>query len=266
MRDLSRHMSNPGEDHWKAMKRAVGFVKGMKLKGIKMSKPVELRMATLCDSDHAKDPVTRKSVGGDLHTLGGCLTAFSSRGQKTVSLSSTESEYKKMSEASKEMKFQHMLLREIASVELPGVLLEDNNGAIFLVKNKQVGMRTKHIDIQYHFVREFCNENSDGIVECHVEKIGTEENTSDICTKNTDVKTFKYHGKEIDEGFPNLKKKVFGPGGMTDGLSQKLFGGLVRAIFSSVTIQILVRRPFLEMLRSSNTTKTYWSIGAPGTT
>ena len=98
VRDLSRHMSNPGEDHWKAMKRAVGFVKGMKLKGIKMSKPVELRMATLCDSDHAKDPVTRKSVGGDLHTLGGCLTAFSSRGQKTVSLSSTESEYKKMYE------------------------------------------------------------------------------------------------------------------------------------------------------------------------
>ena len=135
------------------MKRAVGFVKGMKLKGIKMSKPVELRMATLCDSDHAKDPVTRKSVGGDLHTLGGCLTAFSSRGQKTVSLSSTESEYKKMCEASKEMKFQHMLLREIASVELPGVLLEDNNGATFLVKNKQVGMRTKHIDIEYHIVR-----------------------------------------------------------------------------------------------------------------
>ena len=99
-----------------------------------------------------------------------------------------------------------------------------------------------------------------------MEKIGTEENTSDICTKNTDVKTFKYHGKEIDEGFPNLKKKVFGPGGTIDGLSQKLFGGLVRAIFSSVTIQILVRRPFLEMLRSSNTTKTYWSIGAPGTT
>ena len=51
------------------------------------------------------------------------------------------------------MKFQHILLREIASVELPGVLFEDNNGATFLVKNKQVGMRTKHIDIEYHIVR-----------------------------------------------------------------------------------------------------------------
>ena len=206
------------------MKRVIGFVKNLKLKGIKMTKPVELRMASLTDSDHGKDPITRKSVGGELHTLGGCLTDFGSRGQKSVSLSSTESEYKSLCSASKEVKFQQILLEEIASVELPGILMEDNTGAIFLVKNKQVGMRTKHIDIQYHFVREFCNKNIDGIVQCHVEKVETGENTSDICTKNTDVKTFKYHEQEIDEGFPKLKKKVFGPGGTKDRLAQKRFG------------------------------------------
>ena len=42
---------------------------------------------------------------------------------------------------------------------------------------KPIELRTKHIDIQYHFVREFCNKNIDGIVQCHVEKVETEENT-----------------------------------------------------------------------------------------
>ena len=78
---------------------------------------------------------------------------------------------------------------------MPGIIFEDNNGAIILVRNKQVTMTTKHIDVRYHFVREFCNRNSDGIVQGHVEKVPTDENTADICTKNTDVKTFIYHEK-----------------------------------------------------------------------
>jgi len=114
------------------------------------------------------------------------------------------------------MKFQQMLLEEIASVKLPGIIFEDNNGAKFLVRNKQVTMRTKHIDVRYHFVREFCNRNLDVVVQGHVEKVLTDENTADICTKNTDVKTFEYHEKEIDEGFPILKKKVFGAGGIAE--------------------------------------------------
>lgn len=54
-----------------------------------------------------------------------------------------------------------------------------------------------------------------------------EDNTADICTKNTDVKTFKYHEKEIDGGFPLLKKKVFGKGGIVETLKQNLFGGML---------------------------------------
>ena len=88
-----------------------------------------------------------------------------------------------LSNAAKEMKFEQMLVEEIASVKLPGIIFEDNSGVIFLVRNKQVTMRTKHIDVRYHFVREFCNGNSDCVVQGHVEKIRTEDNTADICTK-----------------------------------------------------------------------------------
>ena len=134
VRDLSRHLENPGESHWMAMKRVVGYMKGQTKKGLLLTKPVELRMVALADADYAKDPVERKSVGGDIHTLGGCITSFSSRGEKSVSLSSTESEYKMLSNAAKEMKFEQMLLEEIASVKLPGIIFEDNSGAIYLVR------------------------------------------------------------------------------------------------------------------------------------
>jgi len=90
VRDLARHMSNPGDSHWKALGRLIGYMKGIKLKGLRMKKPHSLRNGSLCDSDFAKDPITRKSVGGEIHTLVGCITAFSSRGEKSISKSTAE--------------------------------------------------------------------------------------------------------------------------------------------------------------------------------
>ena len=226
VRYLARHMSNPGDPHWKALGRLVGFMKGMKIKGVILRKPVDLRTVSLVDSDFAKDPVTRKSIGGKLHTLGGCITAFSSRGEKSISNSTAESEYKSLSSGGREMKFQQILLEEIAFVKTPGILFEDNEGCEFLVENKQVSSRTKHIDIAMHTIREFCSENLEGITRGAVVRISSKENTSDICTKNTDIATFKHHEEEIDNGFLRLRQKVF-DSGLADKLeNQKLLGGM----------------------------------------
>jgi hypothetical protein len=51
--------------------------------------------------------------------------------------------------------FLTMLLQKCRiEVKLPGVLLEDNTGAIFLTKNQQVGVHPKHIDVRWHWIRE----------------------------------------------------------------------------------------------------------------
>ena len=127
------------------------------------------------------------------------------------------------------MKFQQMLLEEIAYVITPGILGEDNEGCEFLVKNKQVSSRTKHIDIAMHSIREFCSINEDGIIRGKVMRVSSEENTSDICTKNVDVATFKYHEEEIDNGFSRLRQKVFGENGYLaeNDHDQKLLGGML---------------------------------------
>ena len=71
--------------------------------------------------------------------------------------------------------------------------------------------------------------NDDGITRGKVMRVSSEENTSDICTKNVDVATFKYHAEEIDNGFPRLRQKVFGKDGFiqSDDHDQKLLGGML---------------------------------------
>ena len=51
----------------------------------------------------------------------------------------------------KEVKFVSMLFEEMTEVQIISVMYEYNQGLIFLVKNRQVVMCTKHIDIHHHF-------------------------------------------------------------------------------------------------------------------
>jgi len=59
---------------------------------------------------------TELGAPGELHTVGGCLTAFSSKGEKSISNSTAEAEYKSLSNGGREAKFQQMLLEEIAYI------------------------------------------------------------------------------------------------------------------------------------------------------
>ena len=54
----------------------------------------------------------------------------------------------------KEVKCVNMFLGEITKVEKPSVIYEDNQGAIFLAKNRQVSICTIHIYIHNRFMRD----------------------------------------------------------------------------------------------------------------
>ena len=77
-----------------------------------------------------------------------------------------------------------------------------------------------------HSIREFCSENVEGITCGAVMRVSLEENTLDICTKNTNVATFKYHETEIDNGFPRLRQKVFDSKEIDKFENQRLLGGM----------------------------------------
>ena len=78
----------------------------------------------------------------------------------------------------------------------PAIIYEDNTGAIFfLVKNQQVGPRTKHIDMRHHHIRQ---QVADGMLD--VRFIKSEQNISDTMTKNCPEKIFQRHCQNLLNG------------------------------------------------------------------
>ena len=112
----------------------------------------------LYDSNCATDKETRKSVSALVDTLWGTLITCFSKTQRTVTLSSTEAEYAAMSACTLDVKFISMLLGEKTEVEYPSDIYEDNQGAMFQAKNRQVGIRTKHIDICHQFLQDMVED------------------------------------------------------------------------------------------------------------
>jgi hypothetical protein len=198
-RELAQHLSNPGEEHWKALERMVGYIKAKHYEGLIYRKPKELRAISFVDSDYAKNTDDRKSISSGLHTLGGTLVNWESKTQHVVTLSSTEAEYISLAKGACENKFITMLLDEAmrypTEERFVGRVYEDNLGAIYLVKNQHVGARTKHIDVRAHFIREL-----EDLEYLTVQFVRSEENSADILNKNCPEKLHTKHASMIRNG------------------------------------------------------------------
>ena len=91
----------------------------------------------------------------------------------------------------KEIVFISQLLHHLRiDVESPVKVHVDNIGAIFLAENQITSDRTKHVDICYHFIRQYIQE---GTVK--LEFVKSRENDADLFTKNVNGETFEEHRK-----------------------------------------------------------------------
>ena len=104
---------------------------------------------------------TRRSTSGYVFMLGGAAVSWSSKRQATVAMSSCEAEYLAASHAAKESVWATGLLREFGFNESKPVrIFSDSQSTIKLVKNSVFHLRTKHIDIHTHFIRELVENRS----------------------------------------------------------------------------------------------------------
>ena len=141
------------------------------------------------NSDFAGDIDGRKSISGYVIYLQGCPILWRSKGQKSVSLLSTEAEYMAVSEITTEILFIKSMLEFLGvKVELPIEVNVDNIGAIYLSKSATSSNQTRHIDTRYHFVREYI-EN--GILK--IVFVKSEDNNADIMTKNLCICLYDKH-------------------------------------------------------------------------
>ena len=93
VRELSSYLSCPGEEHWDGVSRVIGFLSSKLDRVLKIRKPKELRVIAYVDSDWAANKVSRKSTTGFPVTIGGALISWQTKGQPSITLSSTEAEY-----------------------------------------------------------------------------------------------------------------------------------------------------------------------------
>ncbi|KAE8718737.1 hypothetical protein F3Y22_tig00109992pilonHSYRG00051 [Hibiscus syriacus] len=149
---VSRYMANPEKEHWNTVKRILRYIKGTS-------------NVALC-------------YGGSNLLI---------NGYSVVATSTTEAEYVAATQASKEAIWLKMLLEELGQNQEYVSLFCGSQSALHLVRNPAFHSRTKHIRVQYHFIREKVEE---GTVDMH--KIHTKDNIADFMTKaiNTDKFTW----------------------------------------------------------------------------
>jgi hypothetical protein len=198
VRELSKSMDGASLAAFKELKRVTKFVLDTKTMGLKIHPKLttdisEWEIVVYTDSDWAGDKDTRISVTGFIVFMLSVPILWKSKGQRSVALSSSEAEYYALSEAAKDIRFVAQILLTMGiPVRLPIVVRVDNVGAIFMSENVSASSRTKHIDIRYNFVREFVADKFIKIIF-----VRTEENISDVFTKNVSGDIYEKHCKEF---------------------------------------------------------------------
>ena len=128
---VSRFMSNPGREHWEAVKWILRYLRGSLTSALVFRKS-ELGLQGYVDADNGGDVDSRKSTSGYVYTFGGTAISWVSRLQKIVALSSCEAEYVAITEATKEMIWLQTFLGELGQDHEWSVLYSDSQSVIQL--------------------------------------------------------------------------------------------------------------------------------------
>ncbi|KAJ0876787.1 putative RNA-directed DNA polymerase [Helianthus annuus] len=184
---LSQFMHSPTDMHLQIALRLLRYLKSGPGCGLLFKKDDKLGLVGFVDSDWAKCLSTRKSVTGYCVYLGGSLVSWKSKKQSTVSRSTGEAEYRAMCSATCEIMWLLNLLREVGvNCELPVKLYCDSKAAISIAANPVFHEKTKHFEVDLHFLRE---KVGSGIIE--TVKVDSESQPADGFTKGLSVEQHK---------------------------------------------------------------------------
>ena len=147
-------MSTPPQHHLVAAKRILRYIKGTLYHGIHFQ-PGSLALSTYCDANWAGDPFDQKSITGMVVFLGHSPITWSTKKQLTIARSSTEVEYRASATIAAELSWIRMILKDLGIfLSSPPMLWCDNVSALALASNPIFHARTKHIEIDYPYIRE----------------------------------------------------------------------------------------------------------------
>ncbi|KAK1626816.1 hypothetical protein QYE76_001131, partial [Lolium multiflorum] len=177
----SRYQSDPGMEHWTAVKNILKYLKRTKDMFLCYGGDQELVVTSYTDASWNTDPDDSKSQSGYVFILNGAAVSWCSSKQCTVAKSSTESEYIAASEASSEAVWMKRFIVELGVVPSaldPLVIYCDNMGAIANAQEPRSHKKLKHIKLRFHSIREYIEDG-----EVKICKVHTDLNVADPLTK-----------------------------------------------------------------------------------
>ncbi|GJU20676.1 ribonuclease H-like domain-containing protein [Tanacetum coccineum] len=156
---LCLYMHDPREPHLNAMKRVLRYIRGTTDLGLQLFRSTTSQLIAYSDANWAGCPATHRST---CVFLGDNLLTWSSKRQDTLSRSSAEAVYRGVTNAVAETSWIRNLLRELhTSLFTATLVYYDNVSAVYMSANPVQHQRTKHIEIDIHFVR-------DKVAACHI--------------------------------------------------------------------------------------------------
>jgi hypothetical protein len=155
VQQICLHMHAPRTSHLALVKCVLRYVRGTMDFGLHLRASSSTSLTAYSDADWAGCPDSRRSTSGYCVYYGDSLISWSSKHQTTVSRSSAEAEYRAVAHAVAECCWLRQLLQELhRSLATATLVYYDNVSAIYMLSNPVQHRRTKHIEIDIHFVRE----------------------------------------------------------------------------------------------------------------
>ena len=139
-------MENPGELHWKAVKRVMRYLNGMKNYKLTLGRNQD-GLLGYADADWALQD-HRHSISAYIFQINGGSISWSCQKQNIVTLSSTKAEFIALTHAAKEaLWLEHFITEVIQPLKSPIRLYSDNQSTITIAYGNQLHARTKHFDL-----------------------------------------------------------------------------------------------------------------------
>ncbi|CAL1405972.1 unnamed protein product [Linum trigynum] len=156
---VSQFMSDSRVDHLAAVHRILRYLQGSRDVRLFIPSTGDCTLRAYSDSDYAGCVDSRRSTTGWCVQFGGTFINWRCRKQDRVSKSSTEAEYRAMSDVASELVWMQRLLSDLGiSCPSPITLHVDNTSAIQIADKPVLHDRTKHIEIHVHYIRDLVVE------------------------------------------------------------------------------------------------------------
>ncbi|RVW90881.1 Retrovirus-related Pol polyprotein from transposon RE1 [Vitis vinifera] len=184
-------LGDPGistaRSHWDAVIRILRYIKSTPGQGVLYENRGHTQVVGYTDADWAGSPTDRRSTSGYCVFIGGNLISWKSKKQDVVARSA-EAEYRAMALATCELIWLRHLLRELRfGKDEQMKLICDNQAALHIASNPVFHERTKHIEVDCHFIRE---KIASGCVATSF--VNSNDQLADIFTKSLRGPRIKY--------------------------------------------------------------------------